>query len=45
MEAHGSGFHFWCISNLGTAEGIASITGKTKNRKESGMKDYSWQNQ
>jgi hypothetical protein len=44
-NAHGSGFHFWFISNLGTADCTASITGKTKNGKESGIKDCSWQNQ
>lgn len=45
MNAHGSGFHFWLILNLGTADCTASITGKTKNGKESGMKDWSWPNQ
>jgi hypothetical protein len=34
MDAHSSGFHFWLISNLGTADSTASIAGKKKNGKE-----------
>jgi hypothetical protein len=44
-DAHSLVFYFWFISNLGPADCTASITGKTKNGKESGMKDCSWQNQ
>jgi hypothetical protein len=38
MDFHGSGFYFWFISNFGIADYTASITGKTKNGKESGLK-------